>query len=148
MTLSSRKLAAMFACVFVLGAVAGALIAMNFVDRRFNNFLNRTNDPADLALRIDSKLTAQYHLDPDEQARIAPLTKEMAQNLYVLRHRFGADVLATIDASHAKIAAQMSPDHRAAYEKDNLDRHQRAASMLMPASAAASGTPGADGSHP
>jgi hypothetical protein len=149
MMLPSRKLAAMFGCVFVLGAVAGALVSMNFSDLRFYNFLNRTNDPASLAQRINSKLTAQYSLDADEQARIAPYTKEMAQNLYVLRHQFSTDVLDTIDASHVKIAAQMSPAHREAYEKDNLDRRKRAASMLMPVTATLpGGTAGADGSHP
>jgi hypothetical protein len=147
--LPSRKLAVMFVCVFALGAVAGALISMNLVDVRFYNFLNRTNDPASLALRVDTKLATQYQLDADEQARIAPLTREMAQNLYVLRRQFADDVLATTDAAHAKIAAQMSPAHREAYEKDILDRRKRAASMLMPTSAAAPGGPaGADGSHP
>ena len=146
--LPSRKLAAMFACVFVLGAVAGVLVSMNFYDFRFYNFLNRTNDPASLAQRINAKLTAQYKLDADEQARIAPITKEMAQNLYVLRQQFATDVLRSIDAAHAKIAAQLSPAHRTAYEKDNLDRRKRAASMLMPpVTALPGGTAGADGSH-
>ena len=72
-------------------------------------------------------------------SRIAPLAREMARNLYTLRQKFADDVLASIDASHEKIAAQMSPAHRAAYQKDNLDRHQRAASMLMPASSPANG---------
>ncbi len=149
MILPSRKLAAMFACVFVLGAVAGALVSMNFYDLRFYNFLNRTNDPASLAQRIDTKLTAQYNLSAEEQARIAPQAKEMAQNLYLLRQQFASDVLHSIDASHVKIAAQMDPAHREAYLKDNLDRRKRAASMLMPTNAAPpAGTAGADGSHP
>jgi hypothetical protein len=147
MMLSTRKLAAMFVCVFVLGGAAGALLTMNFGTVRFSDFLNRTNDPAALAQRIDTKLTAQYQLDTDEQARIAPPAKEMARNLYVLRHQFATDVLATIDASHQKIGAQMSPAHREAYEKDNLDRHKRAARMLMPTSTTAAGTTGAEGSH-
>lgn len=135
----SRKLAVMFACVFVLGAIAGALVSMNFGTLRFADFLNRTNDPASLGQRINANLAAQYHLDAEEQSRIAPLAREMARNLYTLRQKFADDVLASIDASHEKIAAQMSPAHRAAYQKDNLDRHQRAASMLMPASSPANG---------
>jgi hypothetical protein len=145
MMLLSRKLAVMFVCVFLLGAVAGALACMNFADFRFYDFLNRTNDPAKLARRIDSKLLAQYKLTADEQARISPLTKDMAQKLYLLRHQFAADVLTTIDASHDKISAQMDPAHSATYVKDNLDRRKRAASMLLPA---ATGTTGADASHP
>jgi hypothetical protein len=148
MMLPSRKLAVMFVCVFLLGGVAGALAYINFADFRFYDFLSRTNDPGKLARRIDGKLLAQYKLTADEQARISPLTKKMALKLYTIRHQFAVDVLSTIDASHAEIAAQMDPGHREAYIKDNLDRHQRAASMLMPVSKAASGTTGADGSHP
>lgn len=133
----SRKFAAMFLCVFVLGAVAGAILAMNFADPRFATFLNRTSDPTALAERLDKKLASQYQLDADEQARIAPLTQKMAQNLYQLRRQFAAEVLATLDASHEEIGAQMNPTQRAAYAKDNVGRHQRAVAMLMPPAPAA-----------
>jgi hypothetical protein len=128
----SRKLAAMFLCVFVLGAAAGALLEMNFADPRFSTFLNKTSDPAALAQRVDKRLTSQFNLDADEQSRIAPITKEMAQNLYELRRKFATDVLATIDAEHAKIAAQMTPAQRDAYLKDNVARRARAVAVLMP----------------
>jgi hypothetical protein len=136
----SRKLAAMFLCVFLLGAAAGALLAMNFADPRFSTFLNKTSDPAALAQRIDKRLASQFQLDADEQARISPLTKGMAQNLYQLRLKFATDVLATIDSTHEKIAAQMTPAQRAAYVKDNEGRRQRAVAMLMPPAPSA-GTP-------
>jgi hypothetical protein len=135
----SRKLAAMFLCVFILGAAAGALLAINFADPRFSTFLNKTNDPTALAQRVDKRLASQFNLDPDEQARITPLTKDMAQNLYQLRVKFATDVLATIDSAHEKIAAQMTPDQRAAYIKDNEGRRQRALAVLMP-SAPSAGT--------
>jgi hypothetical protein len=132
----SRKLAAMFFCVFVLGAVAGGLLDMNLKDTRFSSFLTRTSDPASLAQRLDKKLAKQYQLDADEQAKIAPLTQEMAQNLYQVRRKFADDVLAALDDAHAKIGAQMTPEHRAAYARDNLGRRQRATAMLMPAAQA------------
>jgi hypothetical protein len=132
MMLPSRKLAATFFCVFLLGALTGGLLFWSLADLRFNDFLNRTSDPKKLADRLDQKLTAQYHLDADEQKRIAPLTQEMAQNLYALRHQFATDVLDSIDKSHEKIAGKMNPDHSAAYQKDNDDRHKRAAAVLMP----------------
>lgn len=53
MMLPSRRVAATFLCVFILGAVAGGMISLNLADQRFYNFLNRTNDPASLADRID-----------------------------------------------------------------------------------------------
>jgi hypothetical protein len=134
----SRKLAAMFFCVFALGAVAGALLALNFGDMRFSTFLNRTGDPSSFAERLDKKLATQYQLDSSEQARIAPLTQEMAKNLYQLRRKFADDVLATLDDSHAKIGDQMTPEHRAAYARDILVKRQRAAAMLLPPAPAGS----------
>ena len=135
MMLPSRRLAAAFVCVFILGAIAGGTISLNFADMRFYNFLNRTNDPASLAKRLDKRLTHDYHLDADEQARIAPLTRDIAQKLYALRRRFASDILATMDDSHQKIGAQMTPDQRTAYEKDNRDRRKRTVSILMPETA-------------
>ena len=132
MMLPSRRVAATFLCVFILGAIAGGLISLNFADMRFYNFLNRTNDPASLADRINKNLLRDYHLDADEQARIAPITRDMAQKLYDLRRRFGSDVIATMEASHQKISDQMNPSQRAAYAKANEERRQRAVSMLMP----------------
>ena len=128
----SRKLAAMFLCVFVLGGIAGALIVWNFSPMRFSDFLNRTSDPDSLARRIDSKLAAQYNLSADEQARIAPESRQLADNLYHVRQQFADQVLATIDTAHEKIGAQMDADHRAAYLKDNVARRARAAAMLLP----------------
>ena len=122
----------MFLCVFLLGAAAGALLAINFADPRFSTFLNKTSDPNALAQRVDKKLTSQYKLDADEQARIAPLTQKMAQNLFQLRKQFATQVLATLDASHAEIAAQLTPEQRDAYVKDNVGRRDRAVAVLMP----------------
>jgi len=136
----SRKLAAMFLCVFLLGAAAGALIAINFADPHFATFLNKTSDPTALAQRVDKRLASQFQLDADEQARISPITKEMAQNLYQLRIKFATDVLAALDSEHEKIAAQMTPAQRAAYIKDNEGRRQRAVAVLMPPAPSA-GTP-------
>jgi len=130
----SRKLAAIFFCVFVLGAVVGGLVVYNMSSVRFSQFLDRTSDPDSLAQRIDKKLTAKYQLDSDEQARIAPITHELAQNLFQIRQKFGSDVLAAMDSAHAKIAAQMTPDQRAAYLKDLQAKRPTTAAMLLPSS--------------
>lgn len=128
----SRRLWVMFVCVFALGAVAGGLIVYNFSGTRFSDFLNRTGDPAALAARIDNKYAVKYHLDAEEQARISPLTREMAENLFQVRRKFAEDVLATIDASHAKIAAQMTAEQRSAYVADMAEKRRTSAAMLAP----------------
>ncbi len=132
MMMPSRKLAAMFLCVFLLGGVAGGLIVYNMSPMRFSDFLNRTGDPDDFSQRLDKKLAAHYHLDADEQARIAPATRELGQNLFRVRQTFAHDVLATLDAAHQKIAAQMTPDQRDAYLKDMAAKRQQHMAMLLP----------------
>jgi len=133
----SRKLAATFFCVFLLGAVAGGLAVYVTSSMSFSKFLDRTNDPDNLAQRIDQKLAAKYQLDSDEQARIAPITRDLAQNLFQIRQKFGTDVLATLDDAHAKIAAQMTPAQRDAYLKDVQSKRPQHVAMLLPASAPA-----------
>jgi hypothetical protein len=128
----SRKLAAMFFCVFLLGGVAGGLIVYGTNPMRFSDFLNRTSDPDDFSQRLDKKLAAHYQLDADEQARIAPATRELGQNLFHIRQKFALDVLATIDAAHAKIAAQMTADQRDAYLKDMAVKRQQHVAVLLP----------------
>jgi hypothetical protein len=142
MTLPSRKLAAMFFCVFVLGAVAGGLLVYDLSPMRFADFLNRTTDPDYIAQRVDKKLAAQYHLDADEQARIAPATRELGQRLFQIRQKFASDVLAALDVSHAKIAAQMTPQQRDAYLNDMAVKRQQHVIMLMPP-----GSPAASARH-
>ena len=137
MKIPSRKLAAMFLCVFLLGGLAGGLIVYDMSPMRFSDFLNRTGDPDDIAHRVDRKLAAQYHLDAAEQARIAPVTHELGQNLFRLRLNFARDVLATLDAAHVKIAAQMTPEQRAAYLQDMATKRRQHAAMLLPASSPA-----------
>jgi hypothetical protein len=133
----SRKLAATFFCVFLLGAVTGGLVVYDMNSMSFSKFLDRTNDPDSLAQRIDKKLADKYQLDAGEQARIAPVTRDLAQNLFQIRQKFGTDVLATLDAAHAKIAAQMTPAQREAYLKDVPAKRQQHAALLLPASTAA-----------
>lgn len=77
-------------------------------------------------------MTRDYQLDADEQARVAPITRDLAQKLYGLRRQFGSDVLATMEASHKEIAEQMNPTQRAAYEKANEQKRKRIVRMLMP----------------
>jgi hypothetical protein len=56
----------------------------------------------------------------------------MAQHLYQVRHQFGLDVMATLDDYHQKIAEQLTPEHRAAYEKAVAERRNKLSSLLLP----------------
>jgi len=131
MLLPSRKLSAAFFGVFLIGAAVGALVLISFSDMRFTRFLTSTSDPISMAARINQKYVKEYQLSADEQARIAPLTQQMTQQLYMTRRQFGVDIIATLDDYHRKIGEQMSPEHRAAFEKANIDRKKWMSTMLL-----------------
>ncbi len=129
--LSSRKLAWAFVAIFLIGCLVGGLVTWDLTDTQLPTFLKKTSDPISLTARINDKYTKAYQLTPDQQARIAPITSAMSDRLYKIRNQFATDVISTMDDFHAQVATQMTPDQRAAYEKDNLVRKQKVSAMLF-----------------
>jgi uncharacterized membrane protein len=128
----TRKIIADFIGVFLIGALAGGLLTWSYTDTRLSTFMSRTNDPDSMAARINKKYTDEYHLTPDELNRIQPQIKEMARRIYQVRHQFGLDIMTTLDQYHQQIAAQLTPEHRAAYEKAVAERKTTLGSLLLP----------------
>jgi hypothetical protein len=127
----SRNVTVTFLFVFLIGTVVGGLLVKAFQDIRFSQFLVHTADPKSMAARINQKYATEYQLTPDEMTKIEPLTQQMTQQLYLTRRQFGVDIIATLDDYHHRIAEQMIPEHRAAYEKANVERRKRMSSMLL-----------------
>ncbi len=113
---NTRKLVAEFIGVFLIGAVAGGLLTSSFSDTPLTTAMSHWNNPDALEARINAKYANDYQLTPDELEKIKPLTKQLAQDLYKVRHQFGVDIMDTLNKDHAAIAAQLTPEHRAAYE--------------------------------
>ena len=128
--LPSRKVAATFAGVFLIGALVGGFVESTFHDVRLTHFFDSTTDPKKWAAKINQKYIHEYGLTPDEQARVAPIIQEMTQRLYLFRRQFGVDIVTTLDDYHAKIGEQMLPAHREVYEKANVTRKKRMTTML------------------
>jgi hypothetical protein len=129
----TRKIIAEFIGVFLIGAIAGGFVTWrSYTDTQLSMFMNRTSDPDSLAARIEKKYVDEYHLTPDEVNRIQPIIMEMSQHIYQVRHKFGVDVISTLDDYHQRIAAQLTPNHRAIYEKSVSDRKAKLTSMLLP----------------
>ena len=128
---TTRKIIVDFIGVFLIGALAGGLLTWRATDTQLSSFMTRTNNPDSFVVRINKKYSDEYHLTPDELSRIQPAIKEMAQHIYQVRHQFGLDVMATLDEYHQKIAAQLTPEHRAAYEKAVAERKKKLNSMLL-----------------
>ena len=128
----TRKIIVEFIGVFLIGALAGGLVTWSYTDTRLSTFMSRTNDPDSMVARLDKKYVDEYHLTPDELNRIQPIINEMARHIYRERHQFGLDITATLDEYHLKIATQLTPEHRAAYEKSIAERKKKLNSMLLP----------------
>jgi uncharacterized membrane protein len=129
----TRKIIADFIGVFLIGALAGGLVTWSYTDTQLSTFMSRTNDdPDNMVARLNKKYASEYHWTPDEISRVQPQVKEMARHIYQVRHQFGLDIMATLDEYHQKIAAQLTPEHRAAYEKAIAERQKKLNSMLLP----------------
>jgi hypothetical protein len=128
----SRKIAGEFAAVFLIGAVVGGLVAWDCTtDTELTKFMTKTNDSDSVMVaRINQKYVDEYHLTSDEIARIQPTVKEMAQKMSHIRHQFGIDIISTYGDYHDKIAEQLTPDHRAAYEKASTERKKQLSDLL------------------
>jgi len=128
----TRKIVAEFVGVFLIGALAGGLVEWSITDTQISSFMSRTANPDTLVARLNKKYTDEYHLTPDELNRIQPTINELAQHTYQVRHQFGLDIMTSFDDYHQKIAAQLTPEHRAVYEKATAERRKILSSLLLP----------------
>jgi uncharacterized membrane protein len=132
---STRKIIADFVGVFLIGGVAGGLVTWSVLtwsaDNQLPAVMSRWNNPDILEARIDAKYAKDYQLTPDEVQKIQPVVKQMAQDIYKVRHQFGADIITTLDSYHAQIAAQLTPEHRAAYEAKMTKLHKQLSVLLL-----------------
>jgi len=129
----SRKIVGEFVAVFLIGAVVGGLVVWDCnSESELTKFMNKTNDSdSKMVARINDKYTQEYHLTPEELDRIQPMVKEMAQRMSHIRHQFGIDVISTFTDYHEKIAAQLTPEHRAVYEKASSERKKQLSNFLL-----------------
>jgi hypothetical protein len=127
----TRKIIAEFIAVFLIGAGVGGLVTSSYTDTQLSSFMSRTNNPDYLAARINKRYVDEYHLSPDELNRIQPDIKEMAAAIYRVRHRFGIDIVSTLDRYHQQIADKLTPEHRAVFEKAVADHKLKLDKMLI-----------------
>jgi hypothetical protein len=129
----TRKIIAEFIGVFLIGALAGGLVEWSVTDTQLSTFMSRTSDdPDNMVARMNKKYADEYHWTPDEISRIQPTVREMAEHVYQVRHQFGLDIMATLDDYHQKIAVQLTPEHRAAFEAAVAERHKKLSNLLLP----------------
>jgi hypothetical protein len=128
---NTRKLIAQFIGVFLIGALAGGLLTSSLSDTQLTTAMSRWNNPDTLEARINAKYEKDYQLTPDEMQKIKPLTRQLAQDLYKIRHQFSVDIISTLKHDHEAIAAQLTPEHRAAYEAKVSARTDKLGALLL-----------------
>lgn len=128
----TRKIVAEFIGVFLIGGLAGGVLTWAYTDTQLSSFMTRSNSPEGLVARISSRYETDYHLTPEEMQKIQPDIAAMARHIYLVRHQFGVDILSTLDEYHGKIAAELTPEHRAIYEAAQADRKKKMTAMLLP----------------
>jgi uncharacterized membrane protein len=130
----TRKIIAEFVAVFLIGAIAGALVMRwTFTESQVTTFMNKTADkPEAMVARMNKRYTDEHHLSPEELQKIQPTLLEMAQNIYQIRRQFGTDMIAALDKYHQQIAEQLTPEHRAAYEQAMADHRKNLSAALLP----------------
>jgi uncharacterized membrane protein len=130
----TSKIIAEFVAVFLIGALAGALVMRwSYTESQVTTFMNKTADkPEAMVARMNKRYIDEFHLTPDEMNKIQPTVLEMAQNIYQIRRQFGTDMIAALDKYHAEVAAQLTPEHRAIYEQAMADRHKILSGVLLP----------------
>jgi hypothetical protein len=128
----SRKIAGEFAALFLIGAVVGGLVMWDYTsDTEMTKFMTKTNDSDSVMVaRINQKYISEYHLSQDEIDRIQPTVKEMAQRMSHIRHQFGVDIISTYSDYHDRISAQLTPEHRDAYDKASIERKKQLSDLL------------------
>jgi len=126
------KIIAEFVGVFLIGGLAGGLLEWSYTDNQMSSFMTRTTSADGLAQRISTRYQTDYHLTPEEMQKIQPDIVALAQHMSALRHQFGVDALSTLDEYHAKIAAELTPEHRAIYEAAQVERKKKMATLLLP----------------
>jgi quinol monooxygenase YgiN len=128
---NTRKIVAEFAGVFLIGVAVGILVSNCFTDTQLVTVMAHWNDPDTLQAHIEARYVKDYQLTPDEMNKIKPLTKQLAQDLYKIRHQFALDVMGTLARDHNAIAKQLTPEHRAAYEAKMAERNTQLESVLL-----------------
>jgi hypothetical protein len=127
----TRKIIAEFVGVFLIGAVTGGLVVSSFSNHDLDRFMSRTNNPGVMTEVIQKRYINEYKFTPDEIAKTQPLVSDMVKNVFRVRHRFGVDMLATLDKYHAAIEAQLTPEHRALYDAKMADRRKELTTLLL-----------------
>jgi Spy/CpxP family protein refolding chaperone len=120
-SLTTSKVLAYLAIIFVAGGATGAVIALG-------NSRDRQAQPASIektCSRFQCRLISKVHLTPEQVTKLQPVFDRTAHELCAVRTRALKDTEDIIRKAHEEIAKELTPEQRARLEDLDRERLQR-----------------------
>jgi hypothetical protein len=104
--------------LFAAGAVTGAMVMHPKAEPQQLK-LNRS---AEIATNIRERLTTRLHLTPEQAAKFAPLVMKTSEELESSHRDCLKRIVAALDALHAQLAPDLTPDQLEALKQLESER--------------------------
>jgi hypothetical protein len=109
--------------VFVLGAVAGALVTHRIYQQKIENIMK--NEPRTRSEFIVQRLNHELHLDTTQLEQLRVIIKDTHTEIKNVRKQFRPQMDEILARSQDKVRAILRPDQLTKYEKIMAERRKR-----------------------
>jgi biopolymer transport protein ExbB/TolQ len=119
------KLIVLLTGIFLAGGVLGALFSMRLVRKNVANW----PPPEQWATMHLKRVAKEMVLQPGQLEQIEPIVRERMEEIVKLRRRFLEENRTIRLLMEQEVAAKLTPEQRAIYERKNREFHERAQKM-------------------
>jgi uncharacterized protein YneF (UPF0154 family) len=109
--------------VFILGAVAGALVTHRIYQQKIENIMK--NEPRTRSEFIVQRLNHELHLDTTQLEQLRLIIKDTHTEIKNVRKQFRPQMDEILARSQDKVRAILRPDQLTKYEKIMAERRKR-----------------------
>lgn len=109
--------------VFILGAVAGALVTHRIYQQKIENIMK--NEPRTRSEFIVQRLNHELHLDTTQLEQLRVIIKDTHTEIKNVRKQFRPQMDEILARSQDKVRAILRPDQLTKYEKIMAERRKR-----------------------
>ena len=118
--------------VFVLGALAGALVVHRVYQRRIHAFIRGGPAATEMIVR---RLNGQLDLPPDQRAQVETIVRESRQKLRETRQQIDPQVHAVFQDMDQRVRELLTSDQRVKFDKLVAERKAKWAQFHPPPAA-------------
>lgn len=101
--------------IFLLGTVAGAILARRGAERQFHRIV--AGGPEELTNFLVERLRIGLHLDPQQYAAVRQIGAEAVRDLNAIRQRTAPDTDAISTRTEQRIRETLRPDQQATFDR-------------------------------